>query len=67
MNEKLYYKILDIHKFFEINDVFVNQLCKTPALLQNMLKNIENKINETEFDENLNTLDTDKFVAWLCV
>jgi hypothetical protein len=67
INEKLYYKIPDVHKFFEINDVLVNQLCKTQDVLQNMLKNIENKINETEFDEKLNTLDTDKFVAWLCV
>jgi hypothetical protein len=61
INEKLYYKIEDIHKFFEINDVLIIHLCKSPDVLKNILK----KINEDEFDEKLNTLTSDKFVNWL--
>ena len=61
INEKLYYKIGDIHKFFEINELLINHLYKNHPLL----KNIEKKINEDVFDEKLNTLTSDKFVNWL--
>jgi len=60
ITEKLYDKIEKINYFFEINDLIIEKFLKN----QNILKNIEKKINSDDFYEMLLN-ETNIFVKWL--
>ena len=57
--DKLYNKIADINKFFEINHLLVKRFMKNPELFYNF----EKKINLEEFDVKLEE-SSDKFINW---
>lgn len=57
--EKLYYKIEDLNKFFEINHLLVKKICKNPELI----KCAEKNINLDDFDNKLEEIP-DKFISW---
>ena len=58
--DKLYYKINDKNKFFEINHLLSKKFLKK----QELFNNIEKKINLEEFEEKLLSESCDKFVTW---
>ena len=60
--EKLYNKIDNVNKFFEINHLLVKKLLKN----QDVLKNLEKKIYSEEFDIKIME-SVDKFINWLLV
>jgi hypothetical protein len=60
ITEKLYYKIENIEKFFEINNLIVKHFLKN----QQILDNTREKINLEMFDEKL-LESNEKFVNWL--
>jgi hypothetical protein len=57
--EKLYNKIDNINKFFEINHLVVKKFLKNQYIIQNL----ERKMNLEEFDIKI-TEPTDKFINW---
>lgn len=59
--EKLYYKIENIEKFFEINELIIKQFLKNPYIINNS----EHKFNVELFDEKLMECSSSKFVSWL--
>jgi len=58
--DKLYNKINDKNKFFEINHLLSKKFLKK----QELFNNIEKKINLEEFEEKLLSEPCDKFVTW---
>ena len=58
--DKLYCKINDKHKFFEISHLLSKKFLKK----QELFNNIEKKINLEEFEEKLLSESCDKFVTW---
>jgi len=60
LTEKLYYKIEDIHAFFEINHLVVKHFLKNP----DVIKNVEQKLNTEVFDAKI-AESNKKFVSWL--
>jgi len=60
ITEKLYYKIENIEKFFEINHLIVQKFMKNPDVINNS----ENKFNLEIFDEKM-IEPSNKFVSWL--
>jgi len=59
--DKLYCKIRDKTKFFEINHLLVKKFLKK----QELFSHIEKKIHLEEFEEKLITESSDKFVTWV--
>ena len=59
--DKLYSKISDKNKFFEINHLLVKKFLKK----QELFSHIEKKIYLEEFEEKLLTESSDKFITWL--
>jgi hypothetical protein len=59
LTEKLYYKIEDIQKFFEINHLIVKQFLKNSEVI----KNAEQKLNTEVFEEKI-VESNEKFVIW---
>ena len=60
ITDKLYSKINDNHKFFEINLLLTKKFLKK----QELFNNVEKKINIEEFEEKLLSEPCDKFVTW---
>ena len=60
ITDKLYSKIDDKHKFFEISHLLVKKFLKK----QELFNNLEKKINIEEFEEKLLSEPCDKFVTW---
>jgi len=60
ITDKLYSKIDDNHKFFEINHLLIKKFLKK----QELFNNVEKKINIEEFEEKLLSEPCDKFVTW---
>jgi hypothetical protein len=60
ITEKLFYKIEDSNKFYELCTLIVKKFLKNPK----MLKNANKKINSDEFNDKL-IESSDKFVTWL--
>ena len=60
ITDKLYYKIDNIKKFFEINHLIIKNLIKNPE----SLNKIHEKLNLEIFDEKINE-SNNKFVLWL--
>ena len=58
--DKLYSKISDKKKFFEINHLLVKKFLKK----QELFSHIEKKIYLEEFEEKLLTESSDKFITW---
>ena len=58
--DKLYSKISDKNKFFEINHLLVKKFLKK----QELFSHIKNKIHLEEFEEKLLTESSDKFITW---
>jgi hypothetical protein len=59
LTEKLYYKIEDMQKFFEINHLIVKQFLKNSEVI----KNAEQKLNTEVFEEKI-LENNEKFVSW---
>ena len=57
--DKLYHKIENAHIFFEVNACMIKKFLKN----QDIIKNMEEKINSEEFDEKING-PFDKFISW---
>jgi len=57
--DKLYHKIGNVNLFFEINACIIKKFLKN----QDIIKNMEEKINSEEFDEKMNG-SCDKFISW---
>jgi hypothetical protein len=60
LTEKLYYKIEDMHKFFEINHLIVKQFLKN----YEVINHAEEKLNTEVFEEKMSET-SEKFVSWL--
>ena len=60
ITEKLFYKIEDLNKFYELCSLIVKKFVKN----QEILKNANKKLNSDEFNDKL-LESSDKFVAWL--
>jgi hypothetical protein len=61
ITDKLYYKIDDFEKFFEIINIFVNNLLKSTFIS----KSPSDKLNSELFDNKLLEESSEKFVSWL--
>ena len=61
MTEKMYYKIDNVDKFFEINLLIVKQFLKTPESIQKSVGKFDLEI----FDDKLSIESSEKFVSWL--
>ena len=60
ITEKLFYKIEDLNKFYELCSLIVKKFVKN----QEILKNANKKLNSDEFNDKL-LESPDKFVSWL--
>jgi hypothetical protein len=60
ITEKLFYKIEDLNKFYELCSLIVKKFVKN----QEILKNANKKLNSDEFNDKL-LESSDKFVSWL--
>jgi hypothetical protein len=60
ITEIIYYKLENIEKFFEINNLIVKQFLKNP----DVIKGVTQKLNTEVFDEKL-LENNEKFVSWL--
>ena len=60
ITEKLFYKIEDSNKFYELCSLIVKKFVKNPEILKNSNK----KLNSDEFNDKL-IESSEKFVAWL--
>jgi len=60
LTERLYYKIENIEKFFDINHVLVKHFLKNPDIIYKST----NKLNSELFDEKIEE-SSEKFVSWL--
>jgi len=61
ITNKLYYKIDNLEKFFEVNNIIVNSLLKR----QSILNKSNEKLNSELFDNKLLEESSEKFVSWL--
>jgi hypothetical protein len=61
--DKLYYRINDVHKFFEINNLIIKSILKNPNVLNNM-NEINNKLELDLFNDKMNE-NCDVLVKWL--
>lgn len=59
LTEKLYYKIEDMQKFFEINHLIVKEFLKNSEVI----KNAQQKLNTEVFEEKI-LENNEKFVSW---
>ena len=60
ITEKLFYKIEDLPKFYELSSLIVKKFVKN----QDIFKNANKKLNSDEFNDKL-LEPSDKFLAWL--
>lgn len=60
ITEKLFYKIEDSNKFYELCSLIVKKFVKNPEIF----KNANKKLNSDEFNDKL-TESSEKFLAWL--
>ena len=60
ITEKLFYKIEDLQKFYELCGLIVKKFVKN----QDIFKNANKKLNSDEFNDKL-LEPSDKFLAWL--
>ena len=60
ITEKLFYKIEDLNKFYELSSLIVKKFLKNQEILKNANKNL----NSDEFNDKL-LESSDKFVSWL--
>jgi hypothetical protein len=60
ITEKLFYKIEDLQKFYELCGLIVKKIVKN----QDIFKNANKKLNSDEFNDKL-LEPSDKFLAWL--
>ena len=60
ITEKLYYKIEDVSKFFEINKLIVKNLLKNPDILIKSYDKLDSELFGSKLEES-----ADKFVNWL--